>query len=79
MRRYAPDLVHDEPALLQALELQEAVGLEDWLYVHCDYDHDVVCRPEEVELVVGRIGTSLAYPFRVGELVALARDLSKED
>ena len=47
--------------------------------MHCDYDHDVVCRWNEVELVVGQIGTSLVYPFRVGELVALARDLSEED
>lgn len=79
VRRYAPDVVHDEPGLLRALGLQEAADVEDWLYVHCDYDHDVVCRWNEVELVVGQIGTSLVYPFRVSELGALARDLSEED
>jgi hypothetical protein len=77
--RYAPDLVYDEGALIRALGLHTAADVEDWLYAHCDYDHDVVCRSDEVELVVGRQGTSLAYPFRVSDLVVLARELSEED
>jgi hypothetical protein len=77
--RYAPDLVYDEVALIRALGLDTAADVEDWLYVHCDYDHDVVCRSDEVELVVGQQGTSLVYPFRVSDLIALARELSEED
>ncbi len=79
VRRYAHDLVHDQAALLAALGLQQPDDLEDWLYAHCDYDHDVGCRQDEVELRVGRYGSPLAYPFRVADLVALAQDLSEED
>ena len=40
------------------------------------FDGDVVPSTEGVELILGRVGTLLEYPFREDELRTLARELA---
>lgn len=48
------------------------------LYACVDYDGDVRVDDEGVELIVGRQGTVLAYPFSLLELYDLAREVEAE-
>ena len=73
--RHAHDVVHDEAELLAAFALDRAGDLEDVLYADHDYDGDVIVNDDGVELLVGREGTVLEYPFRVTELRELADEL----
>ena len=79
MLRYAHDVVHDQSQLVSALGLASADHVEDWLYAAADYDYDVICTDEGVELIVGREGHLLTYPFTITELLDLGRELSVEE
>ena len=77
--RHATDVVHDQAELIAAFSLDRAGDLEDLLYADHDYDGDVIVNDDEVELLVGREGTVLEYPFRVTELRELADELAVEE
>jgi len=72
-------VVRDQAELLAALELTEIFEVEDWLYIHADFDGDVAVGADGVELIVGRVGTLLSFPFSITELCELARELESED
>jgi len=72
--RYAPDVVWSPKQLLAALEISEPMGLEDSL----DWEGTVDLTDEGIELVFGRVGTVLPFPFRLGGLFDLVGELEDE-
>ncbi|QIK68015.1 hypothetical protein G7072_18180 [Nocardioides sp. HDW12B] len=74
--RYADDVYFDQADLVAGLELAAVSDLEDLLYAEEDFDGDVVASADGVELILGRVGTLLGYPFREQELRTLARELA---
>jgi hypothetical protein len=73
--RYGQRTVYDEPDLLRLLGTAEPDGVEDVL----DFEGAVSLSDEGVELLVGRVGTLLPYPFLIDELQALADELEQEE
>ena len=71
--RYADDMFFDQADLVAGLQLDAVGDLEDLLYTEEGFDGDVVASAEGVELILGRVGTLLEYPFRESELRALAQ------
>lgn len=61
------------PALLAVLGLEDLDGLEDTL----DVEADVHVTPTGVELLQGRIGHVLDFPFRLVELHQLVDSLEE--
>ena len=76
--RYAKDVVFDQKQLLDAIHVDEVSGVEDWLCTEAEFDGDVICRDDEVELIMEAVGTALPYPFTVTELLNLAEELAVE-
>ena len=76
--RYAHDVIYDPAGLLAAFELSTCQALEDILYADHEFNGDVTVTDTDVELLVGREGTFLSYPFTVTELRELADELAVE-
>ena len=76
--RYADDVIYDQAGLIVAFELLTADELEVVLYADHEFDGDVTVTVNDVELLVGREGTFLSYPFTVTELRELAAELAVE-
>lgn len=72
--RYGDNLAWDQAELLRLCD----GDVEDHLYGAVDYDGDVRVDDEVVELMVGRQGTMLAYPFSLLELYDLAGEVEAE-
>ncbi len=72
--RYAPDVVWDEPGLLEILQVSDADSVGDAL----DWPWDVELYEDGVDLRIGTSGTGSGYPFRLRELVDLAAELEEE-
>ena len=73
--RYAPDVVWDEAGLLAALHIDYARDVDDVI----DFEGEAVVDDDGVELIVGRIGTPLLFPFRLDDLLRLADEVERED
>ncbi|QZY29697.1 hypothetical protein K6T13_03110 [Nocardioides coralli] len=76
--RYGNRAAHDRRGLLEAMGADDDSGVEDRLYVDVDFDGDVQLHQDGVELIVGRAGTFVAYPFLIEELFELAPQLAAE-
>lgn len=70
-RRYGDHLALDRAEVVRLCGGEVA----DHLYANVDFDGDVRVHDESVELIDGRTGTELAYPFSIFELYDLAREL----
>lgn len=77
-QRYAPDLFHDQTGRFIATGASSVDELEDMLYAEDEYDGSVVADDTGFELISGRVGTHLAYPFTLRALHALARETDDE-
>jgi hypothetical protein len=71
--RYADDVIPDLGGLLAALDLEDADGLQDAL----DVEADLVVTPSGVELLAGRMGHVMDFPFRLTELYRLVDELEE--
>ncbi len=74
--RYSDQVVHNAEELFAAMhipaDLQELEGALDFV-------GSVVLYEDQVDLVIGCVGTGLAYPFEISELHTLADDLQAGD
>ncbi|HEV2809827.1 MAG TPA: hypothetical protein VGV93_05445 [Acidimicrobiales bacterium] len=76
--RYGDNLAWDQAEVLRLCN----GDVEAHLYAHMDFDGDVRVDGDGVELIVGRRGTGLEYPFCLLELYDLACEVeaqAKED
>lgn len=72
--RYGDNLAWDQAEVLRLCN----GDVEAHLYAHVDYDGDVRVDDNGVELMVGRRGTELEYPFSLLELYDLAREVEAQ-
>jgi hypothetical protein len=75
--RYGEDVVHDENELIVAMGVEQTRDIEEVLFSDEDFDGEMVVHPSGVELIVGRRGIGLEYPFRVVELYELVVELGE--
>ena len=72
--RHADDVVYGLPELLAHLDMTEPDGLEDTL----DVEADLLVTTTGLELVAGRVGHVLDYPFRLTELYEVIEEIEQQ-
>ena len=72
--RHADDVVYGLPELLAHLDMTEPDGLEDAL----DVEADLLVTTTGLELVAGRVGHILDYPFRLTELYEVIEEIEQQ-
>lgn len=76
--RYSPKAVHDPPSLFDLFGVEDAAGLEDRFDGSDIFDGDVLVDDYGVELLAGRSGLTVPFPFLLNELYEAADDVTAE-